>query len=186
MITRQSSIKKAVHHVHTIETNPSADSYGTPKWLYYYYCQFFGIKPKLDVCANHFIHCCDDYFTIDDDMFKHAIKVDFYMNPFYSQVQECMDWAWKQVRDNNVNALICVNAQLGAEWFRKSLWEPYRKDAKNGCYGKRVDLEVVPKRVKFLDRFGNIPVYIDKDGKKHENTAMYWTVFAKLVAGATL
>lgn len=128
---------------------------------------------------------CDKYFTIDDNMFKQNVKVDFYMNPFYSDVENCMIWAWKQVRENNVNALVCVNLS-GADWFRKSIWEPFMEDARNNQFGRRVNMEIVPKRVKFTDRFGNIPVYLDKKGKKHENTAMYWTVFAKLVAGSVI
>ena len=177
---------KAVFQVQNVESNSKSDMYGTPLWLYLYYSRLFNIKCLRDVCASHFIHVCDDYWTKDDDMFTKSCDVDFYMNPFYSNVEGCMEWAWRQVSENNVNALICVNAQWGAGWFRKNIWNPYRIDAKAGNYGKRVDLEVVEGRVKFLDRFGNIPVYTDDNGKKHENTAMYWTVFVKLVAGSTL
>lgn len=183
---KQEIIKKAVNHIQTIKSNPLSDIYGTPIWIYRLYCMYFNINPLRDVCASPFIHVCDNYWTKDDDMFKQSCKVDFYMNPFYSKIEECMEWAWQQVTENNVNALVCVNAQLGAGWFRKYLWEPFKKDGRNGQWGKRVDLEVHPKRVKFLDRFGNIPIYVDKNGKEHENTAMYWTVFAKLVAGSTL
>lgn len=183
---KQKTIKRAVFHIHTIKTDSESDEYGTPKWLYHHYCNYYGIEPKLDVAASKSIHCCDDYWTKEDDMFTKSCHVDFYMNPFYSEIERCMEWAWTQVRENNVNALVCVNAQWGAKWFRKYLWKPYREDTKNGCYGRRVDLDVVEGRVKFLDRFGNIPIYVDKNGKEHENTAMYWTIFAKLVAGSSI
>ncbi len=166
---------KALFHVHTVDSRPEHDYWGTPKWRYYYYCNYFQIFPKLDVCASEYNHVCDDYYTVEDDMFTKKVIVPFYMNPFYSQIDECMEYAWNQHIENDVDALLCVNAQVGAGWYQKYIWKPFKESIKTGI--KHVDIENHPRRIKFLDRFGNIPQKEGKDGVLRENSAMYWTSF---------
>ena len=170
-------IKRASKQTHTVVNNILHDMYGTPKWIYNYYCHYYKIRPMRDVCASHFIHVCKDYWTKEDDMFTKTVTVPFFMNPMYDTIYECMEWAWNQHIDNDVGALLCVNMQGGAKWFQDFAWKPFKESVRSGI--RHVDIEIHPQRIKFLDRFGNIPRMIGKDGIERENTSMYYTSFIR-------
>src|SRR3990167_1325183 len=178
-------INKANFHIHTIVTSEETDNWCLPRWIFSYYCTIFNIRPKIDCCAFDTYNLCDKYFTKKDDMFKQTVKEDFYMNPMYSRIDECMEWAWQQVEENGVSALICVNANVGSGWFQTYIWKPFLSDIKQGKYGKRVLLEF-HSRIKFLNRYGQIPKHKGQDGIERENVAMYYSAFCKIFAGSIL
>ena len=156
------------------------DEYGTPKEMYNAICKKFNIFPKLDACASEKNHVVNNYITEEDNALRltDSFKVDFFVNPPYSKVEQFMEHSWKQHRKWNTNALILVYAKTDTRWCHRwveskyydKLYNPDEKyllsDGTN-----EVTRHFIQGRLRFI-----------KNGQRTRNSAPYpsaWIVYHK-------
>jgi len=105
------------------------DEWETPPNLFAQACVNYHITPSIDVCATKFSKLCDQYLGLDhkDARKRDALEVawdkDFFMNPPYSRIKEFMDYAFAQVWEHHVNALIITYSKTDTKWWHKYIEE---------------------------------------------------------------
>jgi len=113
---------KPIQHLSIINRR---DEWETPPNLFELACMVYRITPNLDVCATKNSKLCNLYFGPDhkNPARRNALKVswdkDFFMNPPYTQVAEFMDYAFAQVREHRVSALILTYSKTDTRWWHK-------------------------------------------------------------------
>lgn len=108
---------KALNNLQIIKIH---DNYETPTKEFKKYCKLSKIKPKLDASGSKRLHKTPRYFT--KDSLKKEWKVDFWLNPPYSQVAEFIKHAYEQHKKHNVNGIILVYSKTDTAWFHDYVW----------------------------------------------------------------
>jgi phage N-6-adenine-methyltransferase len=147
---------KAVQHLSYIKRD---DEYATPDDIYKDGCKKYKIKPKLDVSGSRKHHKVKRYFSKNKNALEQDWKVDFWMNPPYSQVGKFMKKAYEEHKKWNVNGIILVYSKTDTKWFNRYVYN----QKKNKWLAEFYPIEG---RIKFW-----------KNGKKTEFPAPYPSCF---------
>ena len=153
-------MSKAVTHMANISRN---DMWETPQPVYEKGCLLARFNPKLDVCATHETAKCSNYFGPDQTLAllrdglnnKVRWKMNFFMNPPYSQVAKWIEKAIVEAQNNEVKGLILTYAKTDTQW-----WHKYIEGS------KRIDVHFIKGRINFL-----------MDGTKSKYSAPYPSVW---------
>tara|TARA_R100000963_G_C4551788_1_gene44451 strand:- start:27 stop:482 length:456 start_codon:yes stop_codon:yes gene_type:complete len=85
------------------------DVWETPYTVFQDAVSFFGIHPKLDVCADQFNTKCDFYYTEADDGLKQIWWTDAWLNAPYSEASKWIYKAYEENQKNNINIIALLN-----------------------------------------------------------------------------
>ena len=112
----------SVQHLSIIKKR---DEWETPLRFFTQACVDYHIHPTLDVCATNLSKKCDQYIGPDHknsarrDALHMAWDTDFFMNPPYSRVTDFMKYAFAQVWEYTLNALILTYSKTDTKWWHK-------------------------------------------------------------------
>lgn len=107
---------KAQTHQVIVNVN---DEWETPPDVLAEAMKKYDIHPTLDVCATAQNTKFPKYISPELNSLTRYWPYDFFMNPPYSEISLWMKKAYKQHKENNVNALILVFAKTSTKWWHE-------------------------------------------------------------------
>jgi len=106
----------SVQHLADIKIN---DEYGTPNLELKKAMIHYDILPFLDVSSTHRNAKFEAHLTKEDDALTKDWRLNFFMNPPYSQIRLWMKKAYSEHLKNNVDGLILVYSKTDTKWWHE-------------------------------------------------------------------